>query len=351
MTDARARSSRAWASSMSISARKPHSGPSMASADCTSTRGSPVRTASGCGSAGGRPGSKRAVDEQSPHVLERDPADQLLDVDAPVAERAALLVGLGDLGREGDHALQPGLDFAHGTQPTHRDPRAAHSAGSAAERIVCAQRHGRPRLPPRSRGRRADPGRRRLGPRGGGGIRAPHRGARPAARRVRRARPRGRARRGRRDRARRSAGVRRRARRGQGEHGRGRAVHELRLALPRRPPADAQRVPGAAAARRPGSSWSGRPTCPSSGSCRRRSRATPARPATRGTPSARPAGPRAARRPRSPRGSSRSRTATTAAARSASPPRAAASSGSSPAAGGSPAGRTWATPSSPATAC
>ena len=66
---------------------------------------------SGYGSAGGRPGSERAVDEQAPDLLEGDVADQVLDVDAAVAQRAALLVGLGDLGREGDDALEARLDL------------------------------------------------------------------------------------------------------------------------------------------------------------------------------------------------------------------------------------------------
>src|SRR5437764_8128939 len=57
ITDARARLSRASSSGMSISSRKPHCGPSIASADCTSTRGSPEWTVSGWGSAGGIPGS------------------------------------------------------------------------------------------------------------------------------------------------------------------------------------------------------------------------------------------------------------------------------------------------------
>jgi hypothetical protein len=57
ITDARARSARASPSEMSMSGRRPHSGASMASAAWTSTRGSAERIASGCGSAGGRPGS------------------------------------------------------------------------------------------------------------------------------------------------------------------------------------------------------------------------------------------------------------------------------------------------------
>ena len=69
---------------------------------------------SGCGSAGGRPGQECAVDEQAPDLLEGDVADEILDVDAAVAERAALLVGLGDLGRERDDALEAGLDLGIG---------------------------------------------------------------------------------------------------------------------------------------------------------------------------------------------------------------------------------------------
>jgi hypothetical protein len=63
---------------------------------------------------GGRePGLERAVDEQAPDLLERDAAHQLLDVDAAVAQGAAVAVGLSDLGGEGDHALEPGLDLDH----------------------------------------------------------------------------------------------------------------------------------------------------------------------------------------------------------------------------------------------
>ena len=74
------------------------------------------------------------------------------------------------------------------------------------------------------------------------------RGDRPRDRRVHRARRRARDRRGRGDRPRRPAAVRRRADRGQVEHRGGRAVHELRLALPGRAPADAQRLSRAPAA-------------------------------------------------------------------------------------------------------
>ena len=129
MTEARARSSRAWASSMSISAWKPHSGAEhgerglhvdarIAGADRQRVR------------LGRRqPGLERAVHEQAPHLLERHLPDELLDVDPAVAQRAALLVRLGDLGGEGDHALQARLDFAHG-----RAAYAAASPGGAAQR-------------------------------------------------------------------------------------------------------------------------------------------------------------------------------------------------------------------------
>ena len=48
------------------------------------------------------------VDEQAPDVLERVAADELLDVDAAIAERAAVPVRLGDLRLERDDALEAG---------------------------------------------------------------------------------------------------------------------------------------------------------------------------------------------------------------------------------------------------
>jgi hypothetical protein len=118
ITDARARSSRACASSMSISARKPHSGPSIASADWTSTRASPERIASSLRLGRRQARLRSAVDEQTPDVLERRAPDQILDVDAAIAQHAALPVGFGDLRRERDNALQAGLHFAHPAQVT-----------------------------------------------------------------------------------------------------------------------------------------------------------------------------------------------------------------------------------------
>ena len=72
------------------------------------------------GSAGGRPGLVGAVDQQAPDLLERDPADDLLDVDAAVAQRGPFLVGLGDLGLERDDALEPVVHLSHVATPSAR---------------------------------------------------------------------------------------------------------------------------------------------------------------------------------------------------------------------------------------
>ena len=56
-----------------------------------------------------QPVTEPAVHQQRPHVAEGDLlADQLLDVDAAVAQRAAVLVRFGDLGGEGHDAFQAG---------------------------------------------------------------------------------------------------------------------------------------------------------------------------------------------------------------------------------------------------
>ena len=61
--------------------------------------------------AGGRLCAELAVDKQRPHITEGDPlVDQILDVDAAVPQRAAVLIGFGDLGGEGYDALEPGYD-------------------------------------------------------------------------------------------------------------------------------------------------------------------------------------------------------------------------------------------------
>ena len=46
------------------------------------------------------------VDQQSPDIAERDASDEVLDVDAAVAQGASLFVWLGDLRLEGDDALK-----------------------------------------------------------------------------------------------------------------------------------------------------------------------------------------------------------------------------------------------------
>jgi hypothetical protein len=61
-----------------------------------------------------KPGLVGAVDEQPPHLLERHPSDDLLDVDAAVAQRRALFVGFRDVGREGDDALETVVDLRLG---------------------------------------------------------------------------------------------------------------------------------------------------------------------------------------------------------------------------------------------
>ena len=58
-------------------------------------------------------GLEALVDEQAPDLLERVVPDELLDVDAAVTERRALLVRLGDLRLEGDHPFEPRAEVFH----------------------------------------------------------------------------------------------------------------------------------------------------------------------------------------------------------------------------------------------
>ena len=110
--ESRARSSRACSAEMSTSWRRPHFGPSVASPAWRSAITEPLGSCSSIRSAGGIPGSRLAVDEQAPDLLERVAADELLDVDAAVAERRSLAVRLGDLRLERDHAFEPGSKVA-----------------------------------------------------------------------------------------------------------------------------------------------------------------------------------------------------------------------------------------------
>ena len=61
----------------------------------------------------GHPGFEALVDEEAPDLLVGDVADEILDVDAAIAERPALAVGLGDLGLDGDDAFEARLEVAH----------------------------------------------------------------------------------------------------------------------------------------------------------------------------------------------------------------------------------------------
>jgi hypothetical protein len=60
---------------------------------------------------GRHPRQQFAVHEQPPDLLKRHIPDQVLDVHASVAERSTGSVRLGDLGGEGDYALEARLNF------------------------------------------------------------------------------------------------------------------------------------------------------------------------------------------------------------------------------------------------
>ena len=68
------------------------------------------------------------VDQQAPDVFERIAADELFDVDAAIAEVAAVFVGLGDLGLERDDAFETGAEVAG---RAHR-PRTVHKVNRTA---------------------------------------------------------------------------------------------------------------------------------------------------------------------------------------------------------------------------
>ena len=121
VTETRARSSRACSSLMSSSCLMPHAGASMASALCTSTRTSPEWIVEGIALGRGQARRKRVVDQEAPHVAERDVPGQLLDIHPAVTERAAILVRLGDLGLEGDNAFQSWLVVGHRVSFVVRD--------------------------------------------------------------------------------------------------------------------------------------------------------------------------------------------------------------------------------------
>src|SRR5918997_1058845 len=80
-----------------------------------------------CGPGGrGQARAELAVDQQRPDVAEGHLADEVLDVDAAVAQGAAVLVGFGDLCLEGDDAFQAGYEVV------------GHLACSSARGPTCA---------------------------------------------------------------------------------------------------------------------------------------------------------------------------------------------------------------------
>ena len=62
---------------------------------------------------GAQAGLEGAVDEKAPDLLVGDRPHELLDVDAPVAQRTAVAIGFGDLRGKGDDTFETRLDFAH----------------------------------------------------------------------------------------------------------------------------------------------------------------------------------------------------------------------------------------------
>jgi hypothetical protein len=77
-----------------------------------------------------------AVDQEGPDVAEGDLADQVLDVDAAVAQGAAVLVGFGDLRLEGDDAFQAGYEVVgHLACSSARGRRARLTGGTCSCRI------------------------------------------------------------------------------------------------------------------------------------------------------------------------------------------------------------------------
>jgi len=82
------------------------------------------------GLGGRQAGLVATIDEQTPDVLERDPPDDVLDVDAAVAQGRALPVGFGDLGLEGDDALEPVVHLGHQRLPC-RPVKRRHCAATS----------------------------------------------------------------------------------------------------------------------------------------------------------------------------------------------------------------------------
>ena len=88
-------------------------------------------------------GVEVVVDQESPYVLVRVLTDQLLDVDAPVAEHTAFAVRLGDFRLDSDYAFEARAEVgaaiaAHAlpsssiSRPTDRSRAAASTSAAAA---------------------------------------------------------------------------------------------------------------------------------------------------------------------------------------------------------------------------
>jgi hypothetical protein len=60
---------------------------------------------------GGKPRFQVPVHEQAPHLLVGDHPDEVFDVDAAVAQRTALFVGLGYLRGEGNDSFESRLNL------------------------------------------------------------------------------------------------------------------------------------------------------------------------------------------------------------------------------------------------
>ena len=115
-TERRPRSSRACSSEISLSLPSPQCPARRAVSAWRSAGALPVRPAGSYGSGSGMTESRSSSTRRPQTRSYGYAADELLDVDAAVAEHAAFAIGLRDLGLDRDDALEPGLevrDLAH----------------------------------------------------------------------------------------------------------------------------------------------------------------------------------------------------------------------------------------------
>ena len=112
MTDARARSSRACSSLISMSWPRPHwgeHGQRGLEVDARVSRAHRERVGLGRR----QHGLRGAIGQEPRDILERHTAGELLDVDAPVPEGTPCSVRLRELGVEGDYSVEAGGDLYH----------------------------------------------------------------------------------------------------------------------------------------------------------------------------------------------------------------------------------------------